>query len=150
LTVYQQSQSVVYRYLSGELSTASQLEELDYTLSPSVLEKTVEYSMLNVGAEAGMIYLLRGEKLAHKIGAGLSFQHGLKRMGDGETYNNAGSHYLSYELFYRNEYSVNKVARIFVQPFYRHTLMSGEVLNEPFSIKPYHAGLSFGMLYTLP
>jgi len=147
LTLYRQAQVLIYHYQSGEHGENRQLEAFDYALTPGTTEQQVTYNMLNVGADAGMLYYLKGDRLAHKIGAGLSFQHGMRKFSEGETYDNANSQYLSYQIFYRNEYEVNNFIGIFIQPFYRHTLISKEALEERFTVRPYYAGLSFGVLY---
>lgn len=148
ISLYRQSQTLTYQYVSDDDVNVVQEEDFAYRVTPGLTGESVKYSMLNLGAEAGMMYYLKGDRLAHKIGAGLSWQHGMRQMSEGETYNNAKSQYLFYQVFYRNEYAVNQSVNIFIQPFYKHALLSREEFDAPFRVKPYHAGLSFGILYT--
>jgi hypothetical protein len=147
ITLYRQSQTLVYHYLSDDNTDVKQEEYFDYTLTPGTTEKSVQYAMLNLGAEAGLMYNLSGDRLMHKIGAGFSWQHGMRRKSESDTYDNASSQYLFYQVFYRNEYAVNTSLRIFIQPFYQHGLISRESINEPFVLKPYRAGLNFGIVF---
>jgi hypothetical protein len=146
---YSQSQILAYHYLSGENGNLVQEEEFAYTIVPGKRMKRIDYSMLNVGAEAGCIYHLKGDRLVHMIGAGVSWQHGVRASRNAETYDNAKSQYLFYQVFYRNEYVVNNRLKVFIQPFYKHILVSREVMDEPFDVRPYRAGLSFGIVYQM-
>ncbi len=103
--------------------------------------------MKNLGAQAGILYYLKGDKLTHKVGAGLSFQQGLQKAASHTTYDNSKSSYMFYQLFYRTEFTVNKSMRIFFQPNFSQAFISNEKLSEPFKLKPYRAGLSFGIVY---
>jgi hypothetical protein len=103
--------------------------------------------MKNGGASAGVLYHIRGKKLMHKLGAGLQYQKGLVNPQGEYSYNNASSSYLNYQLLYRMEYSLSRRTSVFLQPQFVHSLVADEALREPFEIKPYRAGLGFGLLY---
>jgi hypothetical protein len=147
--LYSQSQMLTYHYLSGKKGDLVQEEDFAYTIVPGKTMRRVDYFMLNLGAEAGFIYHLKGGRLMHKIGAGVSWQHGVRASRNAETYDNAKSQYLFYQVFYRNEYVVNKQLHIFVQPFYKNVIVSREVMDEPFDVRPYRTGLSFGIVYQM-
>jgi hypothetical protein len=148
LSYYQQNQTLNYRYQSSEGTTLEKGgDALQYTLHPGEHNNQVAYHMKNLGAQAGVLYYLKGERLTHKVGAGLSFQQGLQKAATHTTYDNSKSSYLFYQLFYRTEFTVNKSMRVFFQPNFNQAILSNEKLSEPFKLKPYRAGLSFGILY---
>lgn len=149
LSLFRQSQTLAYNYVSGENENIVQEDDFVYAVDPGNTRKRVDYSMLNVGAEFGILYLLKGDRLMHKTGAGVSWQHGFREIHEGESYNNAKSQYFFYQVFYRNEYLVSNQLKFFVQPFYKHVLVSKEVLDEPFEVRPYYAGLRFGVVYRM-
>jgi hypothetical protein len=146
LSLYQQSQTLSYSTQSNK-NISVQQDNFAYSVMPANDEKQLRYSMLNAGIQTGMIYHIKGDKLAHKIGAGLSYQYGLQKAGDGRAYNNSASQYLFYQVFYRNEFSVTSSLKIFVQPFYARSFFTKEKLVVPFTLKPSRAGLSFGVVY---
>jgi hypothetical protein len=145
---YQQRQTLLYHYQSAEGTTLEKGDDaLQYILHPGEHNNKVVYHMKNLGAQVGILYYLKGSQLTHKVGAGLSFQQGIQKAATHTTYDNSKSSYLTYQLFYRTEFSVNKSMRIFFQPNFSQAIISNEKLNEPFKLKPYRAGLSFGILY---
>lgn len=146
--LYHQSQKLGYRYLSGDEAQLVQRSDLEYELNPESAESTVYYDKLNFGGTVGLLYTLKEEKLRHKVGAGVSYEHGFLS-SSARTYDNGKSQYLSYQLFYRSEFVVNSRFNIFVQPFYSHALLSKEHLDEPFTLKPYRAGIGFGIVHYL-
>lgn len=148
LSAYRQSQTLVYQYLSDAPAMLNQRENFDYAVSPTMTEQSVRFAMLNLGAEAGVLYYLRGERLTQKAGAGLAWSHGTRRSGVGETYRNETSQYLLYQLLYRSEYTLSNSLCFFVQPFYQHSLISAEDLKAPFKTKPYRVGLSVGLFFS--
>lgn len=148
LSYYQQNQTLSYHYKSGEGTTVeSGSDPLHFTITPGEHDGQVNYNMKNVGTQLGILYYLKGDALTHKVGAGLSYQQGLQKISEGETYDNSKSSYLFYQLFYRAEFRVNESTRIFFQPNFSQAFFSNENLNEPFKLKPYRAGLGFGLLY---
>jgi hypothetical protein len=147
LSFYHQNQTVKYEYQTDEV-TLGESEDDGYTVSPKSAEGIVNYKMMNVGVEGGVLYHLYGKMLTHKIGAGLTYQQGLNKSRS-EEYINSKSSYLSYQIFYRNELRVNSRLRLFVQPTFVQTIAVNEKLNAPFKMKPYRAGLGFGILYGL-
>jgi hypothetical protein len=149
LSVYQQSQQLTYQYQSDASVSAEQQNDFDYVITPGVSEKSIQYNMLNVGAQAGLLYYLSGDKLKHKIGAGLSFQQGFKKATGDDAYSNDKSSYLFYQVCYRNEYAIGERLKFFVQPTYMHALYEKEQLNAPFKLRPHRAGISFGIIYSL-
>ncbi len=102
--------------------------------------------MLNLGLQTGILYNLYGKTLTHKIGGGVSYQQGLKKT-DSESYKNSESSYFSYQVFYRNEIRVSSRVRVFVQPVFMQSIRVREKLDAPFNLKPYRAGIGFGILY---
>jgi hypothetical protein len=144
LSFYHQNQTIEYEYLSDKVI----LEEAEdgYTVSPKSAVGIVNYKMVNMGVEAGVLYHLYGKLLTHKIGAGFSYQQGLSASRS-EEYTNSRSSYLSYQLFYRNELRINSRLKFFVQPVFVQAIAVNEKLDAPFKMKPYRAGLGFGILY---
>jgi hypothetical protein len=145
-SVYQQNQSLSYSYQSGNAVNIESAEDKNYIITPKSSIGTVRYTMVNVGLQVGMLYHLYGKNLAHKVGAGVSYQQGIKR-DNTEVYNNSESSYFSYQLFYRNELRVNNRLRIFVQPTFTQSIRVREKLNAPFHLKPCRAGIGLGILY---
>lgn len=146
---YQQNLLVSYSYVTdGDVQSVNGTgEKWSYELSPGEATRTFRYAMKNGGAAAGVLYHIRGRKLMHKLGAGLQYQKGLMSARGEYSYNNASSSYLNYQLMYRMEYSLGGRTSVFLQPQFVHSLVANEVLREPFTIKPYRAGLGFGLLY---
>lgn len=146
LSIYSQNQTLTYQYQSGDEVNVTQQTDFNYTVTPGKSEQSVNYDMLTIGGQAGLLYQISGDRLKHKLGAGLSYQHGILKPEEG-TYKNDRSQYLFYQIFYRNEYSLNNSVRIFLQPFYTHAFFSKEKMNEPFRLTPYRAGIGFGLIY---
>jgi hypothetical protein len=147
ISYYQQKQNLTYEYLSPDNVEVTSPGNGQYTVKPKLETRDFKYSMLNAGVSAGLFYRIKGEKLMHKLGAGIQFQKGLLRAGSEDTYDNAGSSYLNYQISYRVEYLLNSKVNIFVQPGFTHSFYAKEKLAEPFTIKPYRAGIGFGMIY---
>jgi hypothetical protein len=147
ISFYQQKQNLTYEYLSPDNVEVTSPGNGQYTVKPKTETRDFKYSMLNAGISAGLFYRIKGEKLMHKLGAGIQFQKGLLRAGSEDTYDNAGSSYLNYQISYRVEYLLNAKVNIFVQPGFTHSFYAKEKLAEPFTIKPYRAGIGFGMIY---
>jgi len=145
IVYYRQHQRIGF-YQSGEPAVAS-MGDLNFTVHPSERARDVNYFMQNVGAAAGFFYLIRDGKLQHKAGAGLQYQVGLET-GD-QTYNNRASTYLNYQLAYRLQLQLSENKAFFVQPSFNHVWHADEVLQAPFAIKSYRAGIGFGMLWKL-
>ena len=100
----------------------------------------------NVGVQAGLLYKLYGKNPSHKIGGGLSYQQGFLK-GNSEEYQNSESSYVSYQLFYRSEVRVGTRVRVFIQPTFLQSFQVREKLDAPFNLKPYRAGIGFGIIY---
>jgi hypothetical protein len=146
LSLYQQHQQIVYVYQTPEVSITPS-DNGGYTIIPITGSKEFNYAMLNAGASTSLFYRIMGNKLVHKIGAGLQYHKGmLKRTGE-ESYNNSQSNYLNYQLMYRMEFTINKSVNGFFQPAFTHTLRADEKLFEPFKIKQYKAAIGVGVLY---
>lgn len=146
-SAYQQSQTLQYDYQYETAGvTLKSTDDKSYIVTPESHTRKVNYGMLNLGVNAGLLYHLSGTKLSHKFGAGLSYQHGFKRIST-EVHDNSESSYLFYQVFYRNEVKVGVRSRIFVQPVFSHSFYTSQKLDVPFNLKPYRAGLSFGILY---
>ncbi|MCI0751941.1 MAG: hypothetical protein L0Y35_08890 [Flammeovirgaceae bacterium] len=144
---YKQNQTLGYYVKSMENNTVQPSGDFLYEVVPSQQVKEFNYSMTNLGFSGGVMYHFYGEKLLHKAGGGLTYQQGIRKSSQGETYNNAESSYMLYQLFYRNEYVVNDALHIFLQPTFSHSFYSNEKLEEPFKLKPYRVGLAFGITY---
>jgi hypothetical protein len=146
LSYYRQRQRLGYEYNSDEV-TVDYAGGGGHTITPIPAVKEFDYNMTNAGVSAGAFYHLTGDLLMHKIGAGFQFQQGLLSSGSEATYNNAKSYYFNYQLSYRLEVKVNPKVNVYLQPTFIHAIIAQEELSEPFTIKPYRAGLGFGMIY---
>lgn len=145
LSFYQQNQTLTYAYQTDRVSLEPSKDN-GYIVTPESDIATVQYSMRNWGANLGLMYNLQGKKLAHKVGGGLSYQKGFNKQTS-EKYNNSESSYLFYNVFYRNEVRLNSKLRVYVQPTFMHSLYTKEKIDAPFNLKPYRAGIGFGILY---
>jgi hypothetical protein len=148
LSIFQQHQTLEYAYQTTSDLTIESKDDLNYTITPDNRIGVVNYAMLNMGANAGLLYHLRGKKLAHKIGAGLSYQYGSRKIAS-EVYDNSSSQYLFYQIFYRNELQLNTRLTFFIQPTFSQSIFVNQKLEAPFKVKPYRAGLGIGLLYRL-
>lgn len=145
---YQSEQSITYRYTDRtQLSIASAGADLSYTLSPGEATSSVNLKQKNVGGGVGLMYHLHGRKLMHKIGGGLQFMQGLTRNSDSDGNLLPATRSLNYNLFYRMEYAVSPRTGIFLQPSFTRAFSANQNLNAPFNVRPYHAGLGFGVLF---
>lgn len=147
LSYYQQQQVISYTYATDETHIAQNPDDLSYTVSPGSATREFAYNMRNTGISAGALYFLKGKKLMHKIGGGVFYQKGFRGGKENDSYTNAQSDYFGYQLLYRLEYVLTRRTNFFVQPVFTHSLFSSEKLNEPFTIKPYRAGIGFGLVY---
>lgn len=145
LSFYRQNQQSTYFYYDKDADVTRVGDSWTFEITRQQHSKTFEYTMTNVGASAGLLVTLKGDKLKHKFGAGLLFSQGLAKGTD--SYNNSRSNYLSYQVFYRNEIRVNDHFSWFVEPTFIYSFISKEKLAEPFVLKPYRAGIRAGVLY---
>ncbi len=147
LSYSQQQPSISYSYSSDALKFQQQQDQFTFALSPEVATHSFSYRMRNVGASAGVFYHLYGTRLMHKPGVAVFYQRGLLKAKAGDTYNNSQSSYMGYQLMYRLEFPFKTRSTIFVQPDFSYSFYSKEALNEPLTIKPYRAGVSFGWVW---
>jgi hypothetical protein len=147
LSYYRQRQTLTYEYNGSGVTVDQGGKNGEYSITPMKESKSFQYSMTNAGISSGVMYHLFGEKLMHKVGGGLQFQKGLMQMGSEGSYKNAESFYLSYQLSYRLECQLNSKWNVYLQPTFIHSVIAHEELNEPFTIKPYRAGLGVGVIY---
>jgi len=136
ISFYRQQQELTYLYYDKDPQVTRLGDEWVFEINRQQHSKTFDYSMTNVGVSSGLLVTLKGEKLKHKFGAGLMFSINNKRSG-----------YLAYQLFYRNELEINDHLGWFIEPTFIYSLISKEKLNEPFTLKPYRAGITTGVIY---
>ena len=149
LSVYHQSQTSQYTQSAGSVVIDNGADDLSYSVKPTTTERSVSYSMLNVGAQAGILYTLKEHRLSHKIGVALQYQKGLTHSSAGEPYDNASSSYLNYQVLYRAEMALNGRLTLIVQPSVTRTWLVNETLHVPFTLKQYRPGVSIGLSYKL-
>lgn len=147
LSYYRQKQALTYEYNGQDVIIEQGGKQGDYAITPVKESKSFQYNMTNAGISSGIMYHLIGDKLMHKIGGGFQLQKGLMRMGSESSYNNAESFYFNYQLSYRLECQLNSKWNVYLQPTFIHAIFSKEELTEPFTIKPYRAGLGIGAIY---
>lgn len=148
LQLYHQNQTLVYKRQSDKV-TVEPNDDMDYVVRPVIERASVPYKMLNAGVQGSLMYSLKEGVLSHKLGAGLSYQTGLLRAGGEASYNNAKSVYAAYQVFYRNEYTLNNVWRVFFQPSFSRVFYHSEKLDAPFALKASRAGFTIGLVYQL-
>ena len=147
LSYYQQNQTITYKYSAGTVEEIEGNQDDDYIIKPGIKQRDFPYAMRNAGISAGFFYRLKTDKLMHKIGAGLQYQKGFLRAGEGDTYTNRSSNYFNYQLLYRLELAVNPRTNFYIQPSFTHAIHASESLTEPFTLKPYRAAIGIGMIY---
>ncbi|WP_333820914.1 hypothetical protein [Ohtaekwangia sp.] len=144
---YQQQETITYLYSAGKVNTIKKDDPMHYTLKPGTTQKEFSYAMQNAGIATGIFYHLKTDRLMHKFGAGIQYQQGFKQSAEGNSYRNAHSSYFNYQLLYRLELTVTNRVNIYLQPGFTHAIRVKEKLNEPFTLKPYHAAIGMGMVY---
>jgi len=150
ITYYQQNQTIDYRYQSSSnIVVTNTPNPNSFTLTPVAQVQQITYAMKNIGVQAGALYLIKGNRLAHKAGVGITYQHGLEKISQDGIYNNSQSSYLSYQLLYRTEYSIDNRSKLFFQPMFSSTFISNEKTNASATNKPILAGLSIGFIRNL-
>lgn len=137
LSFYQQKQELTYNYYDKDATVTRVGDSWVFEINREQHSKTFDYSMTNLGVRGGLLITLKGEKLKHKFGAGLMYTHSL----------NNSSSYVAYQLSYRNEVKINEHMSWFVEPTFIYSFIAKEKLNEPFTLKPYRAGITGGLLY---
>ncbi|HEY5749081.1 MAG TPA: hypothetical protein VIU12_23595 [Chryseolinea sp.] len=148
LSVYHQSQTLQYTYQNtGNVVIENGVDGLSYAVKPATAERSVSYNMLNVGAQAGVLYTLKEHRLSHKIGVALQYQRGLTHASVDEPYDNASSSYFNYQVLYRAEIALDNRLTFIVQPSITRTLLVNETLHLPFTLKQYRPGVSIGLSY---
>jgi hypothetical protein len=146
LNFYAQNQRITYSYLNGTVGDAA-VDGESVTLTPGTAEASFSYAMRNAGAHLGFLYTIKDAALSHRIGAALQYQVGYHSVNKADTYENAQSQYLNYQLVYRLELDLSSKVGIYLQPVYTHSFRSREQLDRPFTMKPYRAGIGFGFFY---
>jgi hypothetical protein len=144
---YSQQPTVSYSYTASDDFSLTEEDEWSFKLTPEVNTKRFNYKMRNVGVSAGVLYHIRGVQLMHKIGGAIYYERGILKSSREETYNNSASSYLGYQMLYRMELALNPRTSIFAQPTFSRSIFVKEELDEPFKMKPYRAGIGFGIVY---
>ncbi len=145
ITYYSQSQRIKYEQLTSDHVIIEEEDGKGYMVRPGVLEKSFQYKMQNIGAQAGLMYSLKQVGLVHKAGILLQYQKGFHTPDETSGFSRTRPDYLSYQLLYRMEYAVRR--GVFVQPSYSRSFYSDESLQAPFSLKQSRAGIGLGIVY---
>lgn len=136
VSFYHQQQTLTYNYYNRDAEVTRVGDELTFEINRPRHAKSFDYSMTNVGVRSGLLLTVKGEKLKHKVGVGLMYSYNFKKAS-----------YVSYQLFYRNELMINDRWSWYIEPTFIYSFISKEKLNEPFTLKPYRAGITTGVLY---
>jgi hypothetical protein len=144
---YSQHTSISYRYRSGNVEAITTNKGMSYTLSPSEETKAFNYSVRNAGASAGFFYRFKDGKLSHKIGGALQYQKAFVTYDVEASTKKSSFDFLNYQVLYRFQVSLTKKIDCYIQPAFTRSIMERRVAQEPFKIKPYHAGIGLGMTY---
>jgi hypothetical protein len=147
LSCYQQNQTIRYDYIDPTSVDVTDSQHGSFTVVPRTVTKEFDYKMFNVGFATGAFYQIKGDKLMHKVGAGFQYQQGLLKGGGEDSYYNAQSRYLQYQLMYRLEMPITPKLNFYLQPVFNHTFKASEKLSEPFTIRPSRAGIGVGIVY---
>ena len=146
LSYYQQSQRLSYEEKSDGTVIESG-DDFSFDIKPAATTQTFDYSMRNVGIQAGVIYTLKLQGLMHKAGVMLQYQKGVIQADEDDVYDNSSSDYLNYQVLYRVEYAFRSGVGFFVQPAYTHSIIANESLDAPFKLKQSRASLGVGIVY---
>jgi hypothetical protein len=146
LSFYRQSQQISYEEKSDGTVIESG-DDLNYDIKPSTTTRTFDYSMGNIGVQAGILYTLKQRGLIHKAGVVIQYQKGLIQANEGDVYDNSSSDYLNYQFLYRVEYAFRSGVGLFIQPAYTHSIIANESLDAPFKLKQSRASLGIGVVY---
>jgi hypothetical protein len=138
LSFYRQQQQLTYVYYDRDAEVTRVGDEWIFEINRPKRTHTFDYSMTNLGVSAGLMLTIKGEKLKQKLGTGLMY-----------SYNFKNANYISYKLLYRSELTVNARTSLFIEPNFNYSFVSKEKLSEPFTLKPFRAGISVGLLYRL-
>jgi hypothetical protein len=146
---YQKSEFVYNFYDPYNLQLVTGSSPNEYYLRPINQIKKIDYSMQNVGIQSGILFHLKGDKLKHKPGLGVAYQHGLQRADAVSSYNNSESSYLLAQLLYRIEYQLNPRLILYVQPSYTQSIIADDHFSAPISVSLHRAGIGLGFVYSL-
>ena len=146
LSYYQQSQSLEYEGHSNG-TTIESGEDLNFVIKPETITGSFEYSMRNIGVQAGILYTLKQRGLMHKPGLVFQYQKGMLQANEDVAYDNSSSDYINFQLLYRVEYTLRSGAGLFIQPAYTHSIVANESLSAPFKLKQSRASLGVGIVY---
>jgi hypothetical protein len=146
LSYYQQSQRLEYEGHSNGITVESG-EDLSFVIRPESITSSFDYSMRNVGVQAGILYTLKQRGLMHKPGLVFQYQKGMMQAHEGAVYDNSSSDYFNFQLVYRVEYALRSGVGLFIQPAYTHSIAANESLNAPFKLKQSRASLGVGIVY---
>ncbi len=150
LTYYQQKQSIVYTYVSDEVVNIESEEGSDYTLSPGIKSRRVNYAMQNAGISSGLLYTVKRAALIHQAGFGLQYHYGLSEWKSENDVQNKSQFYLMIQFLYRLKWKTSDHLQVYIQPQYSHGINGQDDNHQVFRIKPSRAGIGIGVIYHLP
>ena len=146
LSYYQQSQRLEYEGHSNG-TTIESGEDLNFVIKPESITRSFDYSMRNIGVQAGILYTLKQRGLMHKPGLVFQYQKGMMQAHEDAVYDNSSSDYINFQLLYRVEFTLRSGVGLFIQPAYTHSIAANESLNAPFKLKQSRASLGVGIVY---
>jgi hypothetical protein len=143
---FHQRNSFTYYYSPGSMELATTSGNI-LTFLPQTSTQQVRYDMRNIGVQSGMFFKFKQGPLEQKVGASLSYQHGLKKASQEMIYNNSKSSYLFMQLHYRFDFSLNRKLKMFIQPTQSYSIWNSENFAA-FKLTPYRVSINFGLVYT--
>lgn len=149
LSLYRQQQTFEYGVSDPDHVMVDQVSDGVYDVFPGVAYQSLQYNMLNAGAQVGVFYTLKPSRLMHKMGVGASYQLGMLKASFQQEYVNNQSQYFSYQLMYRLQYAMSKQVQIYLQPQFSHILWAKENVAAPFTTKVHHGGIGIGAIILL-
>jgi hypothetical protein len=147
LSYFQKSMDLSLEQTENGSGSFTSNGSLGFDFQPQTTTTTVQYRQQNVGATAGLAYVVRMGKIVHQMGGSLQYEYGiLHRSTDKKKSDN----FLSYRLFYRVEYGLNERLSLFIQPTFFRSLIAHDALDGAIQVKQSRAGVGIGVVYRIP
>lgn len=146
LTYYHQSIDLSLMQTTDGMGSMAQNASLDYNFDPNLETTVVNYDMRNIGATAGLSYIISTGRLVHRLGGSMQYELGLTRTSS-ESSQDRTDHFINYRIFYRVEYGINERMTLFVQPSFTRSLLYHEVMDGALDVKQSRAGFGVGVAY---
>lgn len=149
LSYYAQHETVSYSYFANDVEKIESSQSMSYEIRPSEWKRTAGYSIRSVGLTAGAFYLLKDNRLSHRLGAGLQYHRGFLGFNDERGSGRSGNNQMAFMIAYRMQTSLSQKVDFFVQSSFTQFVTSYEILDGTFRIKPYRVAIGVGVVYRI-